>query len=64
MEIKTISVIVWAAIFALTEAVIVELNQGPLIGFECNSVLNNTKYYSFLGIPYAKPPLGDLRFQV
>lgn len=43
---------------------IVEVQQGKLKGVENTSVLNGQKYYSFLGIPYAKPPVGDLRFKV
>ncbi|XP_065214514.1 esterase FE4-like [Planococcus citri] len=42
---------------------IVEVQQGKLQGIENESILNGQKYYSFLGIPYAKPPIGDLRFQ-
>lgn len=46
------------------EDLIVELKQGKLRGREYESVLTKTEYYAFLGIPYAKPPLGELRFQV
>lgn len=43
---------------------IVEVKQGKLEGAEGKSVLSDEVYYSFLGIPYAKPPIGDLRFRV
>lgn len=46
------------------EKLIVEVNQGKLQGQEFESVLTKEPYYGFLGIPYAKPPLGELRFQV
>ncbi|XP_065214537.1 esterase FE4-like [Planococcus citri] len=44
-------------------SLIVEIPQGKLQGKKSKSILNGQKYYSFLGIPYAKPPIGDLRFQ-
>ena len=45
-------------------SLIVEVSQGKLQGKESKSILNGNTYYSFLGIPYAKPPIGDLRFKV
>lgn len=42
---------------------IVEINQGKLLGYQGKS-LNNKNYYGFMGIPYAKPPTGELRFLV
>lgn len=43
--------------------VLVETSQGPVKGLEITSLFNY-KYTSFLGIPYAKPPIGPLRFKV
>lgn len=43
---------------------IVEVNQGKLRGLKTKSALTGKEYYSFLGIPYARPPTGDLRFHV
>lgn len=43
---------------------IVEVKQGQLEGQIKESILSGKEYYSFLGIPYAKPPVGELRFQV
>lgn len=40
----------------------VQVSQGTLQG-KLASTYNGTKYYSFEGIPYAKPPVGDLRFK-
>ncbi|XP_073947465.1 juvenile hormone esterase-like [Choristoneura fumiferana] len=40
---------------------IVEISQGKLQGYQ-KKTLNNKNYYGFMGIPYAKPPTGELRF--
>lgn len=44
--------------------VIVDTSLGKVEGVEVKSILKDEKYYSFMGIPYAKPPVGDLRFLV
>lgn len=36
---------------------------GKLLGSEEEDIDNN-KFLAFKGIPYAKPPISDLRFQV
>lgn len=43
---------------------IIEVKQGQLEGTITKSILTGKKYFCYLGIPYAKPPVGDLRFQV
>lgn len=45
------------------EPLIITIKQGKLRGSKYKS-RNGTEYRSFLGIPYAKPPIGELRFQV
>ncbi|XP_022828344.1 juvenile hormone esterase-like [Spodoptera litura] len=45
------------------EYVEVEVAQGQLRGELLDTVTGEAKYYSFKGIPYAKPPVGDLRFK-
>ncbi|XP_055381814.1 esterase B1-like [Condylostylus longicornis] len=40
----------------------VTVKQGALVGVK-NQLDNNFTYYSFKGIPYAKPPVGNLRFK-
>ncbi|KAI5645520.1 carboxylesterase family domain-containing protein [Phthorimaea operculella] len=41
---------------------VVEVEQGKLKGRKCQTV-DGVKYYTFKSIPYAKPPLGELRFR-
>lgn len=40
----------------------VQIEQGKLRGVVCEN--NEGKYLAFKGIPYAKPPIGRLRFKV
>lgn len=43
----------------------VRVNCGILEGYVCENETDPGKtYFSFQGIPYAKPPLGELRFKV
>lgn len=46
------------------EEIVVNTNTGKVSGKEVSSIVENLKYYSFLGIPYAKPPINELRFMV
>ncbi|XP_031621135.1 uncharacterized protein LOC116339416 [Contarinia nasturtii] len=41
----------------------VETNCGQIRGIKKSSLLKNVDYYSFKGIPYAEPPIGELRFK-
>lgn len=43
--------------------VLVNVEQGQLKGKVENDYADR-KFYSFMGIPYAKPPVGELRFKV
>jgi carboxylesterase type B len=47
----------------MSGTVIVDLAQGTLRGKQ-TTAKSGFKYYSFKGIPYAKPPVGQLRFKV
>lgn len=42
---------------------VVEIKNGKIKG-EIMRTPHNRTYYAFRGIPYAKPPLGELRFKV
>ncbi|KAJ9593458.1 hypothetical protein L9F63_014987, partial [Diploptera punctata] len=48
--------------FAATAEVIVEIEQGRISGATLTTSRSNKTYFSFVGIPYAKPPVGNLRF--
>lgn len=41
-----------------------EIPQGILKGLKTETVLHNKPYYSFKGIPYAKPNVGADKFRV
>ncbi|KAJ0174243.1 hypothetical protein K1T71_010389 [Dendrolimus kikuchii] len=43
--------------------VIVDTYSGKVEGVEVKSIIPDEKYYSFMGIPYAEPPVGRLRFK-
>ncbi|XP_014217874.1 venom carboxylesterase-6-like, partial [Copidosoma floridanum] len=42
---------------------VVQTNSGKVAGQYMKTVLGNMTYKSFRGIPYAEPPLGELRFR-
>ncbi|XP_046995582.1 cholinesterase-like [Schistocerca americana] len=54
--------LLWLAVMVKGDDVLVTVQQGTLRGTTATSVYN-ASYTAFLGIPYAQPPLGELRFQ-
>lgn len=46
------------------DELLVTVKQGKLRGKRNSSKYSKKKYYSFLGIPYAEPPVGKRRFKV
>lgn len=46
------------------EPPIVRTKSGELIGTHATTLLDQRKFLSFRGIPYAQPPIGSLRFRV
>ena len=46
-----------------SQSVVIQTTNGQIRGAEKTTRLGR-KHYAFLGIPYAKPPVGDLRFEV
>lgn len=49
---------------AAAEYKVVETINGQVRGVLKTTLLKNRTFYSFKGIPYAEPPVGDLRFKV
>jgi hypothetical protein len=45
------------------EGPVVQIEQGTVRGLQAVSV-RDKEFLAFLGIPYAKPPVGELRFKV
>lgn len=45
------------------DEVIVRIKTGKVKGYKITSSYHY-EYYNFVGIPYAKPPVGELRFKV
>lgn len=43
---------------------IVDTDNGRIRGIKSITLLKEDPFYAFKGIPYAKPPIGDLRFKV
>lgn len=44
------------------EKCLIQTKDGPIFGFKDKT--DNGLFYKFKGIPYAKPPIGSLRFLV
>ncbi|KAK3918128.1 Esterase B1 [Frankliniella fusca] len=47
----------------MAKSVVVKTDKGPIRGKEVVSEDTGEKYFSFQGIPYARPPVGSLRFK-
>ncbi|XP_055907115.1 cocaine esterase [Eupeodes corollae] len=45
-----------------SQSTLITLDQGPLVGLKVFPESSRTAVYTFLGIPYAEPPVGALRF--
>ncbi|XP_075975055.1 esterase B1-like [Anticarsia gemmatalis] len=62
-SISPIVILITLAVYGIADdAIQVTVEQGKLAGEQVTSITNVT-YYSFKGIPYAKAPIGELRFK-
>ncbi|XP_065217623.1 esterase E4-like isoform X4 [Planococcus citri] len=41
----------------------ITVNEGKIKGIKKTSIFSGVEYYSFLGVPYAQPPVGNARFK-
>ncbi|KAJ4435644.1 hypothetical protein ANN_18260 [Periplaneta americana] len=61
------SALIFLILFGLSSSsdsdLIVETLYGPVRGTILTSARSNRPFFGFMGIPYAKPPVGDLRFK-
>ena len=48
----------------MSEYKIISTANGKVQGKKTLTVIEGVEYYSFRGIPFAQPPVGDLRFKV
>lgn len=55
--------ILFSSYFVFNSSVLVEVEEGPISG-STFSLANGKLVHSFLGIPYAVPPVGKYRFKV
>jgi hypothetical protein len=62
VTVGTFSILVSVA--QTSQQAIVKVQQGLLQGKLLTSARSKNKFLGFLGIPYAKPPVGELKFKV
>jgi hypothetical protein len=53
-----------ARAFAAQSDTVVQIQDGSLRGTTLTSPRSNRTFFAFMGIPYAKPPVANLRFMV
>lgn len=54
----------FVTIVVAKEYKMVETKSGRVRGIRKESLLKKVGFYAFKSIPYAKPPIGELRFKV
>lgn len=58
-----ISTIFVPVVLTLDEYKVIKTNSGPVRGKSEHALFTDKPYYAFRGIPYAEPPLRNLRFK-
>nr|AIY68365.1 esterase [Leptinotarsa decemlineata] len=59
-----LSVFLYFALYEVSsEDPIITISNGKIRGISAHSSLNNLTYYAYMGIPFATPPVGNLRFK-
>lgn len=61
---KFLACLVIVALTRADEEVTVDVSQGTLKGIKTTTTLSGKPYCSFKGIPYARPPIGQHKFEV
>lgn len=61
---ESISSIVYLTLDTFQEDLVIKIENGMIKGRKEQTFDKNVTYLAFQGIPYAKPPLGELRFKV
>lgn len=50
--------------YEINETIVVITDNGVVRGKKVKTLYDEKPYYAFKGIPYGKPPIGELRFKV
>ncbi|XP_075981625.1 uncharacterized protein LOC142980177 [Anticarsia gemmatalis] len=58
----SIAVLVCVNYVVCTEKPVVDTTHGKISGKVLKTLFKNVDYYGFMGIPFAEPPVGELRF--
>lgn len=67
MLIKILEVVSFFVILHIAKASeykIVTISTGKIRGQKYQTIYEQIEYYAYRGIPFAKPPIGNLRFKV
>lgn len=65
MKCSIVELILFISVNVVSSATVrVKTDNGDVEGTVAKSLFAKRNFYSFKGIPYAKPPVGELRFKV